>query len=97
MDARTRTIAEKAEVAAEQLVEAVRSGELGRVRSVLAYWFGILYDEGAQHAKSLADQPLKTTVDRLRAMNDRLQKRESETAMPAVRPRSPDPRRENED
>ncbi|NJN64821.1 MAG: hypothetical protein HC882_08020 [Acidobacteria bacterium] len=96
MDKKTRTIAERAEVAADQLLEAAKSGDVMRVRSVLAYWFGIVYDEGMQHARALAEQPpLKATVERLREMNDQLQRRESQTVLPAVKPRRKDPRRED--
>jgi hypothetical protein len=75
------TILDRAEVAAEQVTEAVRSGDPIRLRSVLVYWFGVLYDEGRVAAAQTVGAPLKDTVERLKEMNRRL----SDRQLPAAR------------
>lgn len=84
MDERTRTILERVETAVDQVVSAARSGDRTKARSVLVYWFGVLYDEGKTAAQSAP--PLKETVAKLKAMNRRL----SEQMPAAVDPEDSD-------
>lgn len=70
---RSRVVQDAVDAATDQVLEARSAGHL---RSVLAYWFELMFDEGRQ-AKRLPD-----TLTRLRAMNRRLEERLRESGLP---------------
>lgn len=74
-DVRGRTVEEHVAVAEKQIAEA--ADDPTRLRSVLIYWFSVLFDEGKQEARALPD-----TVNRLREMNRRLEERLRESGLP---------------
>lgn len=97
---RFKTILDNVDAAAEQVMEAARSGERGRIRAALIYWFGVMYDAGLQRVKQIEQQALSLSqmVDRLREMNDSLQRsvnRDRRAEEPPTAPhRRPKPIRE---
>ena len=74
---RDRSVDESVAVACEQVAEA--ASDPTRLRSVLSYWFGVMYDEGTQRRRG---RGLRDSVTRLQAMNRRLEERLRESGLP---------------
>lgn len=77
-DSRMRIVIERVEVAAGQVLEAVRADDPLKLKAALTYWFSVMYDEGLQQARHVTSETesLRHTVDKLRIMNQRLLDRE---------------------
>lgn len=71
---RFRTILENVDAATDQVIEAAKTGDKSKVRGVMTYWFGVLYDAGLQRVRQVEQQALSLgqMVDRLRDMNEKL-------------------------
>lgn len=67
---RARVLRERVEVAVEQ----IEGASAHQLRGLLYYWFGVVFDEGAQMALRTDAPTLKMTTDRLHEMNERLKK-----------------------
>jgi len=74
---RSETILERVEVAADQVLVAAKTGDPTKVKSVLLYWFGVLYDEGRRRVAQAEQKALslKELNEKLRAMNEQLRRR----------------------
>ncbi len=68
---RLHVVMERVDVAADQVMEAAKQGGAARVRAVMAYWFGVLYDEGMHRVRQVEQHStsLQQLVDRMKASN----------------------------
>ena len=73
---RDRTVEENVAVASDQIAKA--ASDPTKLRSVLSYWFGVMFDEGRQRCEPR--RRLKDSVTRLQAMNRQLEDHLRESA-----------------